>query len=194
MSKPSTTASKKLPIEQRTELLKTLQTRFMENMNRHTGLEWAQVQARLDAYPDKLWALSEMERTGGEPDVVGFDEETGEYVFVDCSAETPLGRRNVVYDAEAQAIREKKEVYPAGNVIGLAESMGVEVLTEEQYRGLQKLGEFDTKTSSWVKTPSAIRKLGGVIFMDRRYDHVFVFHNSAPSFYSGRGFRTMLRV
>ena len=193
MSDP-VTASNNLPPDQREELLKTLQTRFMENMNRHTGLEWAQVQARLEAYPEKLWSLSEMERTGGEPDVVGFDEERGEYVFVDCSSESPKDRRNVVYDPEAQAVREKKGVYPAGNVIGMAEAMGVEVLTEQQYRDMQELGKFDTKTSSWVKTPSEIRELGGAIFMDRRYDHVFVFHNSAPSFYSSRGFRGLLRV
>ena len=194
MSKPSTPVSKKLPPEQREELLKTLKARFMENMSRHTGLEWGKVHERLDVVPEKLWSLSEMERTGGEPDVIRFDEETGEYIFVDCSAESPKGRRNVVYDLEAQAVREKKGVYPAGNVIGMAESMGVEVLTEQKYRDLQELGEFDTKTQSWVKTPSAIRKLGGAIFMDRRYDHVFVYHNSAPSFYSSRGFRSSLKV
>jgi len=152
------------------------------------------LQARLEADPGKLWSLSEMERTGGEPDVVGRDEDTGEYVFVDCSAESPGGRRNVVYDRMAQEEREKKGVHPAGNVVDMAAAMGVELLTEEQYRGLQRLGEFDTRTQSWVKTPSNIRELGGAIFADRRYGHVFVYHNSAPSFYGVRGFRGSLRV
>ncbi|MFH2111523.1 MAG: DUF4256 domain-containing protein [Candidatus Bathyarchaeota archaeon] len=192
---PRTNESKKgLSPEQREELLGALRARFEENMNRHKGLEWAEVQTRLEANPEKLWSLSEMERTGGEPDVVGRDEKTGEYVFIDCSAESPEGRRNVVYDRKAQEEREKKGVHPAGNVIDMAAAMGVELLTEEQYRELQKLGEFDTRTQSWVKTPSDIRKLGGAIFADRRYGHVFVYHNSAPSFYGVRGFRGSLRV
>ena len=195
MRKPSVTAFKKeLSPEQREELLRALRARFEENMNRHEGLEWAKVQAKLEAYPEKLWSLNEMERTGGEPDVVGHDEKTGEYVFVDCSPESPKGRRNVCYDREAQDEREKKGVYPEGNAIGMAAAMGIEVLTEEQYRELQELGDFDTRTSSWVKTPTDIRRLGGAIFADRRYDHVFVFHNSAPSFYGVRGFRGSLRV
>ena len=195
MRKPSVTAFKKeLSPEQREELLRALRARFEENMNRHEGLEWAKVQAKLEAYPEKLWSLNEMERTGGEPDVVGHDNKTGEYVFVDCSPESPKGRRNICYDREAQDEREKKGVYPEGNAIGMAAAMGVEVLTEEQYRELQELGDFDTRTSSWVKTPTDIRRLGGAIFADRRYDHVFVFHNSAPSFYGVRGFRGSLRV
>ncbi len=193
--KPSTTAFKKeLSPEQGEELLGALRARFEENMNRHKGLEWAKVQAKLEADPEKLWSLNEMERTGGEPDVVGHDEETGEYVFIDCSAESPKDRRNVCYDREAQEEREKRGVHPEGNAIDVAAAMGIDLLTEEQYRGLQKLGEFDTKTSSWVKTPPDIRKLGGAIFADRRYGHVFVYHNSAPSFYGVRGFRGMLRV
>jgi hypothetical protein len=193
--KPSTTAFKKeLSPEQREELLRALKARFEENMNRHKGLEWAKVQAKLEANPEKLWSLNEMERTGGEPDVVGHDNKMGEYIFIDCSAESPKGRRNVCYDREAQEEREKHGVHPEGNVIDMAAAMGIELLTEEQYRELQKLGDFDTKTQSWVKTPSDIRKLGGAIFADRRYGHVFVFHNSAPSFYSGRGFRGSLRV
>ena len=195
MRKPSVTAFKKeLSPEQREELLRALRARFEENMNRHESLEWAKVQAKLEAYPEKLWSLNEMERTGGEPDVVGHDEKTGEYVFVDCSPESPKGRRNVCYDREAQDEREKKGVYPEGNAIGMAAAMGVEILTEEQYRELQELGDFDTRTSSWVKTPTDIRRLGGAIFADRRYDHVFVYHNSAPSFYGVRGFRGSLRV
>jgi len=195
MPMPPINESKKgLSPEQREELLRTLRARFEKNMSRHTGLEWAELQARLEADPGKLWSLSEMERTGGEPDVVGRDEDTGEYVFVDCSAESPGGRRNVVYDREAQEEREKKGVHPAGNVVDMAAAMGVELLTEEQYRGLQRLGEFDTRTQSWVKTPSNIRELGGAIFADRRYGHVFVYHNSAPSFYGVRGFRGSLRV
>ena len=189
MSKP-----KELQPKQREELLKTLETRFMENMARHEGLEWAKIKAKLEAEPGKLWSLWEMERTGGEPDVVGFDEDSGEYIFVDCSPQTPKGRLNTVYDRMAQAEREKKKVFPAGNVLDMAEAMGITVLSEEQYRDLQLLGEFDTKTSSWVLTPKKIRDLGGAIFMDRRYDTVFVFHNSAPSFYSSRGFRGLLRV
>jgi hypothetical protein len=186
--------------KQREELLKTLKVRFEENMNRHKGLEWAKVKAKLEANSGKLWSLNEMERTGGEPDVVGHDKKTGKYIFYDCSAESPEGRRYVCYDREGQEARKKRgggkkgEGGPAGNAIDMAAAMGIELLTEEQYRELQKLGDFDTKTSSWVKTPSDIRKLGGAFFMDRRYDHVFVYHNSAPSFYSVRGFRGSLRV
>jgi hypothetical protein len=194
MGKPPATAIKKLSQKESEELFKALKSRFTENMNRHKGLEWSQVQARLEAYPEKLWSINEMEKTGGEPDVIGFDKQTGEYIFVDCSAESPNGRRNVCYDREAQEQREKKGVHPAGNVIDMAASMGIEVLTEEQYRELQKQGDFDTKTQSWVKTPSDIRKLGGAIFADRRYNRVFIFHNSASSFYGSRGFRGLLRV
>jgi hypothetical protein len=195
MNEPPITAFKKeLSPEQREELLRALKARFEENMNRHKGLEWAKVQAKLEANPEKLWSLNEMERTGGEPDVVGHDEKTGEYIFYDCSAESPRGRRNFCYDREGQEEREKHGVHPEGNVIDMAAAMGIELLTEEQYRELQKPGEFDTKTQSWVKTPSDIRKLGGAIFADRRYGHVFVYHNSAPSFYAVRGFRGSLRV
>lgn len=176
------------------ELLNTLKVRFEENMDRHKGLEWAKVQAKLEAHPEKLSSLNAMESTGGEPDVVGYDKKTGETIFYDCSAESPDGRRSICYDGEGQQEREKKGVHPAGNAIDIAAAMGIELLTEEQYRELQKLGEFDTKTSSWIKTPSEIRELGGAIFADRRYDHVFVYHNSAPSFYSARGFRGSLRV
>ncbi len=195
MRKPSLTAfTKELSSEQRDELLRALKARFKDNMNRHQGLEWAQVQAKLEANPEKLWALNEMDRTGGEPDVVGHDQKTGEYVFYDCSAESPQGRRNVCYDREGQEAREQRGVHPEGNAMDMAAAMGIELLTEEQYRALQNLGTFDTKTSSWVKTPSDIRKLGGAIFADRRYGHVFVYHNSAPSFYGVRAFRGSLRV
>jgi hypothetical protein len=195
MNKPSTSASKKgLSPRQHEELLRVLKTRFEENMSRHKGLDWAKVQAKLEANPEKVWSLNEMERTGGEPDVVRFDKKTGEFIFYDCSAESPTGRRNVCYDREGQDEREKKGIHPNGNVIDMAAVMGIEPLAEEQYRELQKLGSFDTKTQSWVKTPSDIRELGGAIFADRRYDHVFVYHNSAPSFYSGRAFRGSLRV
>lgn len=176
------------------ELLSILKTRFEANMSRHKDIEWVKVQARLESNTDKLWSLNEMERTGGEPDVVGQDETTGEYIFYDCSKETPEGRRNICYDREGEEQRKKKGVYPRGNAVDMAASMGIELLTEEQYRELQKLGEFDMKTSSWVKTPSDIRKLGGALFADRRYGHVFIYHNSAPSFYSVRGFRGSLRV
>ena len=185
---------KELTPEQCADLLKVLQDRFVDNMNRHKGIDWSEVEAKLKANTEKLRSLHAMESTGGEPDVVGYDSVTGEFVFYDCSAETPKGRKNICYDREAQEVREKKGVYPAGNVIDMAAAMGIELLTEEQYRDLQKLGNFDTKTSSWVKTPSDIRKLGGAIFADRRYDHVFVYHNSAPSFYGVRGFRGSLRV
>jgi hypothetical protein len=177
---------------QREELLRTLKARFEKNGNRHKGLEWVQVQARLEASPEKLWSLNEMERTGGAPDVVGHDKETGEYTFFDCSAESPKGRRSVCYDREGQESR--KEHKPENNAIDMAASMGIKLLTEEQYRELQKLGNFDLKTSGWVETPSDIRELGGALFCDRRYDHVFVYHNSAPSYYAARGFRGSLRV
>lgn len=195
ISKPSITASKKeLSPEQHEELLRALKARFEGNMNRHKGLEWAKVQAKLEGDTEKLWSLNEMERTGGEPDVVGHDKKTNEYIFYDFSAESPIGRRNVCYDWEGQEARETRGVHPEGNAIDMAAAMGIEILTEEQYRELQKLGNFDMKTSSWVKTPSDIRKLGGAIFADRRYGNVFVYHNSAPSFYSVRGFRGSLRV
>ena len=183
---------KKLSSEQRQEILKVLKARFEKNMNRHKGLEWAKVQARLE--DEKLWSLNEMERTGGEPDVVGQDKKTGEYIFYDCSAESPNGRRNVCYDREGQEAREKQGIQPAGNVIDMTATMGIELLTEEQYRELQKLGKFDSKTSSWLKTPPDIRKAGGAIFADYRYGNVFVYHNGAPSFYSARAFRGSLRV
>ncbi len=185
---------KNLPEETKEELLKVLKARFEKNMSRHKGLEWAEVLARLEASPDKLWSLSEMERTGGEPDVIGYDTENGEYVFCDCSAESPAGRRNICYDYEGQQEREKRGVHPAGNAVDMAAAMGIELLTEESYRELQELGSFDTKTSSWVKTPPDVRKLGGALFADRRYGRVFVYHNSAPSFYSARGFRGLLWV
>ena len=183
---------KELAPEQCEKLIRTLKDRFDKNLNRHKGLEWARVKARLAANTEKLWSLYEMERTGGEPDVVGRDKKTGEYVFYDCSAETPKGRRSVCYDREA--LESRKEHKPKDSAIDMAASMGIELLTEEQYRQLQKLGEFDTKTSSWVKTPSDIRKLGGALFCDRRYDHVFVYHNGAESYYGARAFRGSLRV
>jgi hypothetical protein len=174
------------------ELLKALQARFEKNMHRHEGLDWAKVQAKLQAKPDKLWSLNEMERTGGEPDVVGHDQKTGEYIFFDCSAESPEGRRNVCYDRAALEARKANK--PENSAMDLAAAMGIELLTEEQYRELQNLGHFDTKTSSWVQTPSEIRKLGGAIFADRRYNHVFVYHNGADSYYGARAFRGALRV
>ena len=183
---------KKLSPEQREELLKTLKARFEKNMNRHKGLEWAKVQAKLEANPEKLWSLNEMEITGGEPDVVGHDKKTGEYIFYDCSAESPKGRRSLCYDHEA--LESRKEHKPKNSAIDMAADMGIEILTEEQYRELQQLGNFDTKTSSWVKTPADIRKLGGAIFCDRRYNTVFVYHNGAESYYAARGFRGSLRV
>lgn len=178
--------------DQRGGLLRALKARFEKNMNRHKGLEWAHVQAKLEASAEKLWSLNEMERTGGEPDVVGHDEKTGEYVFFDCSAESPIGRRNVCYDRAG--LESRKEHKPETSAIDLAAAMNVELLTEEQYRELQKLGDFDTKTSSWVKTPAAIRKLGGALFCDRRFDTVFVYHNGAESYYGARAFRGSLRV
>lgn len=186
------TNSKKLSPKQREELLSALQTRFEENMNRHKGLEWAKVQTKLEANAEKLWSLNEMKRTGGEPDVVGYDKKTGEYIFYDCSAESPSGRRSVCYDREA--LESRKEHKPKDSAIGMATAMGIELLTEEQYRDLQKFGNFDLKTSSWVKTPANIRKLGGALFCDRRYDTVFVYHNGAESYYAARGFRGALRV
>ena len=183
---------KELSSEQREELLRALKARFEKNMNLHKGLEWAKVQAKLEANTEKLRSLNEMERTGGEPDVVGHAKKTGEYVFYDCSAESPKGRRNVCYDREGQEAR--KEHKPENNAIDMAAAMGIELLTEEEYRELQKLGNFDSKTSSWVKTPSDIRNLGGALFCDRRYDTVFVYHNSAPTYYRARAFRGSLRV
>jgi Protein of unknown function (DUF4256) len=183
---------KELSPEQREELLRALKARFERNMNRHKGLEWAKVHATLEANPEKLWSLGEMERTGGEPDVVGHDRSTGEYIFFDCSAESPNGRRSVCYDREG--LDPRKEYKPENNAIDLAAAMGIELLTEEQYRELQKLGSFDTKTSSWVTTPADIRKLGGALFGDRRFGHVFVYHNGAQSYYSARAFRGSLRV
>jgi hypothetical protein len=185
-------AAKKISAEQRRELLALLKARFEKNMERHGGVDWADVEARVVSKPGKLWTLHEMERTGGEPDVVGRDNATGELTFVDCSAESPQGRRSVCYDAEA--LDARKEHKPADSAVNLAETMGIELLSEEAYRKLQELGEFDTKTSSWVKTPSRIRDLGGALFCDRRYDTVFVYHNGAQSYYAGRGFRGMLRV
>lgn len=176
----------------REELLSTLKARFEKNMNRHEGLEWAKVKTKLEANAGKLWSLSEMERTGGEPDVVGHDRKTGEYIFVDCSAESPKGRTSVCYDREA--LDSRKEHKPKNSAIDMAADMGIELLNEEQYRELQKLGDFDTKTSSWVQTPADIRKLGGALFCDRRYGHVFVYHNGAESYYGARAFRGSLGV
>ena len=183
---------KELSAKQRAELLSTLKARFEKNMSRHKGLEWTKVQTKLEANPEKVRSLNEMEKTGGEPDVVGYEKKTGEYVFYDCAAESPKGRRSVCYDREALEAREENK--PKDSAINMTAAMGIELLTEEQYRELQKLGEFDTKTSSWVKTPSEIRRLGGAIFCDRRYDHVFVYHNGADSYYAARGFRGSLRI
>jgi hypothetical protein len=183
---------KELSPEQCEELLRVLKARFEKNMIRHNGLEWAKVQAKLEANAEKLWSLNEMERTGGEPDVIGYDKKTDEYIFCDCSPQSPKARTNVCYDREA--LESRKEFKPKDTAMDMAAAMGIEILTEEQYRELQKLGEFDTKTSSWLKTPPEIRKLGGAIFGDRRYDHVFVYHNGAESYYGVRGFRGSLRV
>jgi len=183
---------KQLSSEQCDELISTLKSRFEKNMNRHKGVEWAKVQAKLETDTEKLWVLDEMEITGGEPDVVGYDKKTGEYVFYDCSAESPKGRRSICYDHEA--LEARKEHKPENSAIEMARDIGIELLTEEEYRELQQLGKFDTKTSSWVKTPADIRKLGGAIFCDRRYDTVFVYHNGAESYYAARGFRGSLRV
>lgn len=184
--------AKDMTPKQREELLSVLKSRFEKNMKRHKDLEWAKVKSKLEASAEKLWSLNEMERTGGEPDVVGHDRKTGEYVFYDCSAESPNGRRSLCYDREG--LESRKEHKPDNNAIDMADAMGIELLTEGQYRELQELGDFDTKTSSWLKTPSDIRALGGAIFADRRYDHVFVYHNGAGSYYAARGFRGSLRV
>ena len=178
--------------ERREELLSILKNRFEKNMIRHKNIEWIKVQAKLQLHSEKLWSLNEMESSGGEPDVVGYDEKTGEFIFFDCSAESPKARRSFCYDREA--LESRKEYKPANNVIDMAAEMGIELLTEQQYRELQNFGNFDTKTSSWIKTPSEIRKLGGAIFCDRRYNHVFVYHNGAESYYAARGFRGSLKV
>jgi Protein of unknown function (DUF4256) len=181
-----------MKVQQRDELFRVLKARFEKNMNRHKGIDWAKVQVKLETKVEKLRSLNDMEGTGGEPDVVGVDIKTGEYIFYDCSAESPIGRRSVCYDREA--LDSRKEHKPENNAIDMAASMGIELLTEAQYRELQKRGKFDTKTSSWIKTPSDIRKLGGALFCDRRYDNVFVYHNGAQSYYAARGFRGMLTV
>ncbi|EMO51908.1 DUF4256 domain-containing protein [Leptospira noguchii] len=183
---------KELVSKQREELLNTLEDRFAKNMDRHKGLEWTKIKTKLETNSEKLWSLNEMERTGGEPDVIAYDQKMSEYIFYDCSAESPKGRRSVCYDQEA--LKSRKEHKPKDNALDMATSMGIEILTEEQYRELQKFGKFDTKTSSWIKTPSDIRKLGGAIFADFRYGHVFVYHNGAESYYAVRGFRGSLRV
>jgi hypothetical protein len=185
-------SKKELSAEQRNDLLRILKARFEKNMNRHKGIEWVKVQAKLEANPEKLWSLNEMERTGGEPDVVGYNKSTNEFIFYDCSAESPKERRSLCYDNEA--LESRKENKPKNSALGVASEMGIEILTEEQYRELQKLGNFDTKTSSWLKTPADIRKLGGAIFADFRYGNVFVYHNGAESYYAVRGFRGSLRV
>lgn len=185
-------SKKELTSSQREQLLKTLKTRFEKNMHRHKGIEWSKVQARLEAHTEKLWSLNEMENTGGEPDVAGYDNKTGEFVFFDCSAESPKDRRSVCYDREG--LESRKEHRPANNAVDMAAAIGIELLTEEQYRELQKLGTFDIKTSSWVKTPPGIRDLGGALFCDRRYDHVFTYHNGAQSYYTARAFRGSLKV
>jgi len=186
------TTNKVLSAEQRARLLRALEDRFEKNMGRHKGLEWAGVRSKLDASAEKLWSLNEMEKTGGEPDVVGHDKKTGEYIFFDCSAESPKGRAGVCYDREG--LDSRKAFKPENNAVDVAAAMGIELLTEEQYRGLQKLGQFDTKSSSWVKAPADMRKLGGALFGDRRFGHVFVYHNGAQSYYSARAFRGSLRV
>ena len=185
-------STKKLSPEQRIELIKTLKARFEKNMNRHKGLEWAKVQSKLDANPAKLWSVSEMEATGGEPDVVGYDKKSDEFIFFDCSAESPKNRRSLCYDE--QALESRKENKPDGSALDMAETMGIDILSEEEYRELQKLGKFDLKTSSWIKTPAEIRKLGGAVFCDRRYDTIFLYHNGAESYYAARGFRGSVRV
>ena len=191
-NKGETNMSMELSLEQREELLEALKDRFEKNMNRHNGLEWAKVQANLEANTEKMWSLNEMERTGGEPDVVGHDKKKDEYIFYDCSAESPKGRRSVCYDREGLESRKKHK--PENNAIDMATAMGIDLLTEEQYRALQKIGNFDIKTSSWVQTPSDIRELGGALFCDCRFGHVFVYHNGAESYYAARGFRGSLRV
>jgi hypothetical protein len=186
--------NKELSPQQYEELLNTLKNRFEENMARHEGLEWADLEAKLEANSAKLWSLNEMERTGGEPDVVGYDKGSSEFIIYDCAPESPDGRRSICYDQEGLEAREKKGVFPRGSAVGMATVMDIALLTEEQYRELQKMEDFDTKTSSWIETPSDIRELGGGLFCDRRYDTVFVYHNGADSFYSARGFRGALRV
>jgi Protein of unknown function (DUF4256) len=188
----TSTNRKKLSSKQQEELLNTLKTRFEKNKDRHKGLDWTNIQARLVANTEKLWSLNEMENSGGEPDVVGHDKKTGEYVFYDCSAESPAARRSFCYDR--QALDSRKENKPKNNVMDMAAAMGIDILTEEQYRELQQLGNFDLKTSSWIKTPAEIRKLGGALFCDRRYNTVFVYHNGAESYYAARGFRGLLRI
>jgi hypothetical protein len=183
---------KDLSAQQREELLKTLKTRFEKNINRHKGIEWATIQAKLQANTGKLWSLNEMEITGGEPDVIGYDSKTNEYIFCDCSPESPKGRRSVCYDGDA--LTSRKEHKPKNSALDMAAAMRIELLTKEQYRELQKVGNFDTKTSSWVKTPTEIRELGGALFCDRRYNHVFLYHNGAESYYTARGFRGVLKV
>ncbi len=190
--KNTNSSKKKLSSEQREELLRTLKVRFEKNMKRHKGLAWASVQDKLKANPQKLWSLNEMERTGGEPDVVGYDKKTSEYIFYDCSAETPKDRRSICYDSEA--LESRKEHRPKNNAMDMAAAMDIELLTEEQYRELQKLGSFDMKTSSWIITPTDIRKRGGALFAHYRYRHIFVYHNGAESYYAARGFRGLLRV
>lgn len=186
------TNNKKLSASQQKGLLNTLKNRFEENLNRHKGVEWAKVQAKLESSTEKIWSLYEMETTGGEPDIVGYDKKTGEYIFFDCSAETPAGRRNLCYDRKA--LESRKEHKPENSAVDMATAIGIGLLTEEQYRELQQLGNFDLKTSSWIATPPGIRKLGGALFCDRRYDHVFTYHNGASSYYAARGFRGWLRV
>lgn len=186
------TPKKALSTEQSEELLSILKVRFEKNMQRHKNLEWSKIQAKLEAHPEKLWSLDDMETTGGEPDVVSYDKNTGEYIFYDCAAESPKGRRSICYDQKA--LDSRKEHKPADSAMGMAAAMGIELLTEEQYRELQQLGSFDTKTSSWVQTPAEIRNLGGALFCDRRYNHVFVYHNGAESYYGARAFRGALRV
>jgi Protein of unknown function (DUF4256) len=185
---------KDLSPKQREEVLRAMKERFEKNIDRHPGLKWVKVEAKLKASVEKLWSLEEMERTGGEPDVVGHDKKKDEYIFYDCSAESPNGRRNISYDREGQQANIKGRPNAKDNAVDLAAGMGIELLTEQQYRELQELGKFDTKSSSWIKTPAEIRKLGGALFCDRRYDHVFVYHNGAQSYYSGRAFRGSLRV
>ena len=184
--------NKQLPQERREELINLLKTRFEKNKNRHAGIDWANVQAKIEANSDKMWSLNEMEESEGEPDVIGYDAATDEYIFVDCSAESPKGRRSFSY--VRPALDARKEHKPTNNALEFAEEIGVELLTEEQYKNLQQLGKFDTKTSSWIQTPAAIRQLGGALFCDRRYNHVFVYHNGAESYYAARGFRGLLRV
>lgn len=192
MAQSSRANKKELSPKQRDELLRTLKGRFDKNMNRHQGLEWAKIMAKLEANLEALWSLAEMEATGGEPDVVGHDKNTGEYIFFDCSPDSPKGRRSLCYDREA--LDSRKEHKPKNNAVDMATAMGVELLSEEQYRELQRLGDFDTKTSSWVRTPVSIRKLGGALFCDRRFDTVFVYHNGAESYYAARAFRGSRRV